>query len=399
MRHLSKHWAFVIVGLFACKPDPVIPPPDDPTPPDTSFFPGPSLTEEFVFNDIDLQNRYDMAHYCDQMVTRHAVVRDVDMQDGGLRWRCGDIPGFSGNNAGQEYCEYSVFSNGAVIDAASDIDQASPLYCVFTSVFNDTPGKDTELANALAAPENLGASVNDLSIVRMQKQGFNARSAATGLIGQCRASSSTLGDDRQAACFQAARKAFDAGDLVTFENLETACRNQDLTDEDRWAFAEFVGAKELTEGEEGFQQQREIISCMVSSPSDFGFLDPLQSDDTICGRTFRAGTECGCDWNPVPNSLDGFLFTEWLTPTNTVIPPECRLAKVGGVDYPHLMLCEVPAAEQTSLPTDAQFAQDLKGFCNERFGKKLGMFAPLRAIEIPGSCSADTEFCSAFTGQ
>ena len=400
MRLSSKSLGFVLLGLFACKPEaPPINPPDDPTPPENSFFPGPTLVGEMVFADVEVTNRYDVAHYCDQMVTRHAVVRAVDMVDGGLRWRCGDIPGNDG--LGQEYCEYSVFSNGAVITEASSIDQAAPLYCVFTSVFNDTPGKDNELAASLALPENLGAPVSDLSIVRMQQEGFNARSAADGLIGSCSTSSSTLGDERQAACFHAARLAFDANDLAAFEQIETACREQDLTDEDRWAFAQFVGVKELVEGEDGFQQQREITSCMISSPGEggFAFLDPLQSDDTICGRTFRAGTECGCSWSAIPESLDGFLFTEWLTPTNFEIPAECRLAKVGGVDYPHLMLCEVSAADAANLPNDAQFAQDLLGFCNERFGKKIGMLAPLRAIEIPGTCRADTEFCSAFTGQ
>jgi hypothetical protein len=396
----SRSLRFILLGLFACKPEVQLPPidlPDDPTPPETSFFPGPTLVGEMVFADVDGNIRYDVAHYCDQMVTRHAVVRAVDMVDGGLRWRCGDIPGNDGT--GQEYCEYSVFSNGAVITDASLIDQAEPLYCVFTSVFNDTPDKDPELAAALALPENLGAVVSDLSIVRMQQEGFNARIAANGLIDSCSTATSTLGDERQAACFNAARKAFDANDLVGFEQIETACRNQDLTDEDRWAFAQFVGVKEFVEGEDGFQQQREINSCMVAA-GDFGpFIDALQSDETICGRTFRAGTECGCSWNDIPESLDGFLFTEWLTPTNFEIPAECRLAKVGGVDYPHLMLCEVPAADAANLPNDAQFAQDLKSFCNERFGKKIGVLAPLRAIEIPGTCRADTEFCSAFTGQ
>ena len=404
MRLSSTSIGLLLFGLVACKPEapPIEPPIDpitDPTPPETSFFPGPTLVGEMVFADVDASNRYDLAHYCDQMVTRHEIVRALDMVDGGLRWRCGDIPGNDGANAGQEYCEYSVFSNGAVIDRASSIDQAEPLYCVFTSVFNDTPNKDDELAASLALPENLGAPVTDLSIVRMQKEGFNARSAANGLIDSCRSGSAPLNDERQAACFIAARAAFDAGDLAGFEQIETACRNQDLTDEDRWAFAEFVGVKEFVEGEEGFQQQREIAGCMVASPGGFGFLDALQSDDTICGRTFRAGTECGCDWSDVPESLDGFLFTEWLTPTNFEIPAECRFAKVGGVDYPHLMLCEVPAADAATLPNDALFANDLKGFCNERFGKKIGVLAPLRAIELPGTCSADTEFCSAFTGQ
>jgi hypothetical protein len=390
----------LLLGLFACPPapPPIDPPVTDPQPPDTSFFPGPTLSAELVFLDVDVSNRYDVAHYCDQMVTRHELVRALDLEDGSIRWRCGDIPGFSGESAGQEYCEYSAVSNGAVIDTAAAIDQASPFFCTFTSVFNDTPGRDQALLDALALPENLGATVTDIGVVRMQKEGFNARSAADGLIDACGNGFSEEQDQRQATCFHAARKAFDAGDLAAFEQIETACRNQDLTDNERWSFAKFVGVEELVEGQEGFEQIQEIAACMVASPSfsGFGQLDPLQSDDTICGRTFRAGQECGCDWSPIPNALDGFLFSDWITPTNPGNPPECRLANVDGQEYAHLMLCEVPAAEVAALPNDPAFANDLKGFCNERFGRKIGILAPLRAVEIPGTCSPNTQFCADF---
>jgi hypothetical protein len=156
----------------------------------------------------------------------------------------------------------------------------------------------------------------------MQKVDFNARSAADGLIEGCATASASLEDERQAACFQAVRQAFDAGDLARAGELELACRGLSLTKAANLERAAALGLRQLSEGEGGFDPQREIISCMIASP-----------DDGAGGGGARGGA----------------------------------------------------------------FAQDLKAFCNERFGLKLGMLAPLRAVEIPGSCSAGTEFCAAFT--
>lgn len=377
-----------------CEPvEPPLQPEPEPKPkpkPNPNEVEPPALPDD-AFEFTKISTTFDQAVYCDQMVNRNAIVREIDMVDGTITWRCGDVEGIEGEQRGLEYCEYMAVSGGSRIDSISQLGE-EPLYCFFTAVFNDTFGKDQLLAEALAAPENFGVPT-DPGIVRMQKVGFNARSAADGLINFCSTFPETLDQVRQAACAQASIAAEAAGDSARAQQLRDACRGRDLSNNATFAAAEALGARVLTEGEPGFQQQREIIGCIVSNTF-------LNADTTICGRTFRAGTECGCDWSPVPNALDGFLFGEWITPTNPGTPPECRLAKVDGQDYPHLMLCEVPEAEVAALRTDPDFAifsNNLQKFCDARFGQKLAIQAPLRAIEIEGSCSAETEFCAAFT--
>ena len=111
---------------------------------DGNFLPGdacmpicenPPKEDTFLFSDVD--NLFDTAEYCDAMVTRHAAARAVDLEDGNLRWRCGDVTGISPSQYGQEYCEYFAFANGGRVDAAAGLSLTEPSYCVFTAVFSD----------------------------------------------------------------------------------------------------------------------------------------------------------------------------------------------------------------------------------------------------------------------
>jgi hypothetical protein len=343
----------------------------------------------------EVETLYDQADYCQELVARHARVRDLDMQEGTITWRCGDVKGLDRDERGLEYCEYMAVSEGQRVDQLSAANPDAPLYCLFTSVFSDALVSDDALATALAAPENFGA-VTDPTLVRMQRVGFNARAAADGLIAACREFPPDAERQRLSACFLSALEAERSGDVNALEKIDAACRLPGLGDDEVFAEAEALGVRVLAEGEPGFQEQSEVASCLLSSSEDFFTI--MNADNTICGRTARAGTECGCDWGAIPEALDGFLFTEWLTPKINALPPECRRAKVNGEDYNQLMLCEVPAEEIAALSQDERQANNLQGFCDTRFGQKLAVKAPIRAIEIAGSCRTDTEFCAAFSG-
>lgn len=366
----------------------------------------PPVEDTFLFSEVEFV--FDLARYCDQMVTRHAVVHALDLQDGGLRWRCGDVTGISPNQYGQEYCEYVALVNGQQVSIMSAVGDNDQLVCMFTSVFNDSQAVQAGLAAALAQPENLGTPLSNASLVRMQNS-FNSKGAADALINDCSGLNDRLEEIRQVACYQAFKEALDAGDVARANQLEALCRvpgpilTGSSAAEERFQTVQQLGARVLTEGEAGFQTQREIIGCVATERGGGVFF--RNSDTNICGRTFRAGLECGCDFGFLPDNgpapgtpgaLDGFLFSTWFTPENDRNPPECRLAKVNGRDYPHLMLCEVPAQEIPEIRAHPVYSTDLKGFCNDRFGKNLGILAPLSNIRIPGSCSTNTEFCEDF---
>lgn len=389
-RALRTLSAMLWMGLAACDPETPPPPPEPEPEPEPELRRLPSA--EITF--LEVESDYDQADYCQELTKRHAVVRDLDMVDGDITWRCGDVKGVQGQERGLEYCEYMAVSNGNRVDQLAQAAADQPLFCLFTSVFEDSFEDDQRLANALALPENLGA-VTDPALVRMTKVGFNARSAADGLIDACGQSQVSTANIRNAACFLAALEAEQAGDLELTARIDAACREVNLDNDEVFAAAEALGVTVRAEGDAGFQEQSEIASCLFSSQDPFFTI--TNADNTICGRTLRAGSECGCDWNAIPTELPGFLFTEWLTPDIQALPPECRRAKVDGADYDHLMICEVPQAEVEALAQDPVASADLQAFCDTRFGQKIAVRAPLRALQLPGSCRGNTEFCTAFT--
>jgi cysteine-rich repeat protein len=366
---------------------------------DGNFVPGDSCGPdcqnppvEDVFTLDDVVSLFDLAEYCDGMTTRHAVVHQKDSVDNNLRWRCGDVTDIDPTDYGQEYCEYSAVSNGSKINAGSQIG-ANGFSCLFTSVFNDEPSLDNQLKQDLALAVNLGSPVTDTSLVRMQRS-VNSRGAAIGLINDCSTMPGDTNEVRQVACYQAFDAARDAGDTAKANQLRSICNNQDLTNNTTFAQAQALGAVIPVEGDAGFEKHREIRAC-VATPRGGGLFF-RNSDSNICGRSFRASNECSCSFNPVPNAVIGFEFTIWFTPENNTIPAECRPAKIGGQDSKNMLICTVPAQEIPQIKTSTKYQNDLTGFCNDRFGKNLGMLAPLSALDAAGTCQTTSGFCGSF---
>lgn len=198
---------------------------------------------------------------------------------------------------------------------------------------------------------------------------------------------------RQTACYQAFDAARDAGDTTTADQLRTICRGQDLNDPAIFAQAQALGVVIPVEGDAGFEKHREIRAC-VSTPRGGGLFF-RNSDSNICGRAFRAQNECQCSFIPVPAAVTGFDFSIWFTAENDTIPAECRPAKIGGQDSTQLLICDVPAQELPEIEASPVYQNDLKGFCNDRFGKNIGMLAPLSALD-GGTCQTATGFCGSF---
>jgi hypothetical protein len=345
------------------------------------------------------QNSYEMAAQCDQTLAVHAAVRPFDVADGSIRWKCGDVDGVTsfdkdGNpisDRGQEYCEYMAISSGRPIrqieDATPGADGSPALQCFFTGVFRDNdPARDAALAAALADPANLGAPLPSPAVARMTK-GFNSRGAAIQLISDCSNAAELPDEDRQTACY-----------LASVENpakaaeLRAACAGVDLSDEAAWAKAQALGAKLLEPTDAGFERQRDVTGCVATKRAKGSTF--RNSDPMICGRVFRAEEECGCGFNDLPDALEGFLMTGWASDR---LPQGCRHAKVDGQDYPHLVVCDVPASEAADLQFQPEFSGDLQAFCNVRFGRDIAMRAPIRAVEQAGTCRRDTAFCAEFS--
>ncbi len=365
---------------------------------DGNFLPGdtcdpicqhPPIEDAFTFNMVVVL--FDLAEYCDGMTTRHAVVHALDAQDNNLRWRCGDVTGISPANYGQEFCEYSAVKNGARITSATQIGAGS-FSCLFTSVFNDATGLDTMHQQQLALAANLGIPVTDVSLVRMQR-GINSRSAATALIGDCSNLGGNTNEGRQVACYRAFDAARDAGDTARADQQRAICRGNDLTNNATFAQAQALGAVVPVEGDADFEKHREMQGC-VATPRGGGIF-ARNSEANICGRAFRAGNECQCSFMDIPAAVVGFEFSTWFTPENDTFPPECRPAQVNGQDSRHLMICDVPAREVPEIQASALYRDDLTGFCNDRFGKNLGIVAPLDALNA-GTCNLTAAFCGSF---
>ncbi len=110
----------------------------------------------------------------------------------------------------------------------------------------------------------------------------------------------------------------------------------------------------------------------------------------ICSRTFRSASECSCKFNAVPAAVNGFPFVGWV---DEQIPSGCRLAKVGGEDYPFLVICDVSAQEVSDIPLNANWSRNVGNFCKDRFAKDLVLTLPLRDLQKTGSCAETAGFC------
>jgi hypothetical protein len=123
---------------------------------------------------------YALAVTCSRLFKRHEVVHDVDLQLGTIRWGCGDVPGVTDPDLGQEYCEYKAIQNGKIAAKPADIvPGGGKVSCVFTGVFRDvTPAITAKLQAAMADPANLGKPAAEAKTVTMTGP-FNSRGAAT----------------------------------------------------------------------------------------------------------------------------------------------------------------------------------------------------------------------------
>jgi hypothetical protein len=400
-------------------------------------------------------NLFDQSEVCSLILKRHAGVRDVDLRDGDIRWNCADVPGvtsldlakcqaskkalsdfkssLSGKKPtqadkdkiasladdanrqcqgyGQEYCEYHAVANGSSI---TKLDQANGkgFACVFTSVFQDAQPKD-DLSAAMSDAKNLGVKA-DATVVQMQV-GFNSNGAATALIRDCRSQSNAdlqvadertgemrnrtaaekaatqkalVDEPRQAACWMAAN-----ADASKHDQLMKLCKSVDLSNDANWKKVEAAGVKVSAAGDADYEAQRDLAACLGSKRA--GGVIWRNSDNMICGRTMRASGECGCDFDPIPDAFNGFILAGW---TNDQLPTGCRYAQVGGADFQNIAICQVAQSEIDDLDGTPQ-ANDLQGFCHDRFSKDIVMKAPVRAaLEKKGSCSSAPGFCAEYEG-
>jgi hypothetical protein len=335
---------------------------------------------------------FDQAGVCDNIFKRHAAIRESDMKDGLLRWACGDVPGVTGPDLGQEYCEYHASSGGKLVTKASDVAGAK-LECVFTAVYADVKSAVTEtakyaktLADAMADKANLGVAADPQ--LTLMKVGFNSRGAATALIHDCEHNANAAPPDevRQAACYDAWIHEADAG---VKKQLETECRGKNLTLDPNWQKVAALGAKVATPADANYDAQHDIAACLRTKAAKG--VTWRNSDPMICTRVSRATNECKVDFAPIPDAVEGFTFTGW---TNRSLPAGCRFAQVDGKDYPHLVICEASSGDMDDLDTNAAWQGDLQQFCHDRFANDLVMQAPLRALQKSGT--TDGPFCQLY---
>ena len=335
---------------------------------------------------------FDQAGVCDAVFQRHAAIRESDMRDGLLRWECGDVPGVTGTDLGQEYCEYRATSGGKVVARTSELKDGK-LACLFTAVYADVKSTDAEttkygktLADALADPANLGAAADpELPVMKV---GFNSRSAATSLIHDCEhnANGAPADEARQAACYDAFVHEKDAKKKA---QLQTACRGKNLTPDAAFQKVQALGVKVAVPGDANYEFQRDIAACLRTKAAKG--VTWRNSDPMICARVSRAVHECKVDFAPIPDTIEGFTFTGW---TNRAIPAGCRYAKVDGKDYAHLVICEASSADVDDLDTNPAWKDNLQQFCHDRFANDLVMQAPIRALQRSGT--QDGAFCKLF---
>lgn len=361
----------------------------------------PESTEDNVVP-AGVTTTYDLAALCDGNIKRHVGIDALDNTEGVVRWQGGDRDGVEWSEGedpmdsyGQEYTEFYAVQNGKRVDALASVDAAKPLYCFFTSKYYDFDGKsgvitqkDKDLAKELSKKENFGVAF-DPALVRM-KDSVNSRNAATTLVVDAMNAEKSLNDERQAACFQAAQK-----NKKKAASLKKACRGIDLANEANWAKVTKLGAKIPAMKDATYEDHKNLVSCLAVDRLASGGVQWRSSDPRIAEKVFRANNDCSCEYSGLPTAVVGFTQGTW---TSDNLPAGCRRALVGGKEDPQLTICTVPEGEQSDLELNLDAAEDLMGFCNERFGKDIVMKAPLRAIEKKGSCKSDgSAFCEAWT--
>jgi hypothetical protein len=329
---------------------------------------------------------FGLAESCSRLFKRHASLRPLDLDQGLIRWGCGDVPGVTEPDFGQEYCEYQAVQNGKSVRKAADL-TTGKVSCVFTAVFTGA-GQAPRLKAAMADPANLGVTPATDGIVQMQK-GFNSRSAATTLVSDCSrqpAAAEATRRQRVTAIFLAYAKG--GPNAARLKEIGTMTSISDAA----WQEAQALGVKIAAPGDADLDEQRDITSCMSVRGAGVAWRN---SDPMICARVNRSAGECSCRFGAVPSSLQGFPFSGWV---DDQIPTSCRLAKVDGADYPFIAICDLTDQEVSDLPLNPAHARSLQSFCHDRFGTDIVMKIPLRPLQQTGTCSNSAGFCEEYMG-
>jgi hypothetical protein len=335
---------------------------------------------------VDPSGSFALAESCSRLFKRHASLRPLDLEQGLIRWGCGDVPGVTEPDFGQEYCEYQAVQNGKTVRKAADL-TTGKVSCVFTGVFTGA-GQAPRLKAAMADPANLGVTPAADGVVQMQK-GFNSRGAATTLVRDCSrqpAASDATRRQRVTAIFTAYAKGGPSAARLKEIGMMTSISDA------AWQEAESLGAKIAVAGDADLDEQRDIASCMQVRGAGVAWRN---SDPMICARVNRSAGECSCRFGAVPTTLQGFPFSGWV---DDHIPASCRLAKVDGADYPFIAICDLTDQEVADLPLNPAHARSIQSFCHDRFGTDIVMKIPLRGLQESGTCNTSTTFCADYMG-
>jgi hypothetical protein len=372
---------------------------------------------------------FEQVKVCDNLFKDRAAFRDADLEEGVLRWKCGDVDGVSiskcesnlallaaeekkgsvtearrealsecGNGYGQEYCEYNAVAKGNIVNAvksAKALKDTDVVQCVFTSVQSDFKGK---LGSPEAFADDLASKLKSQLIsaeripegrVAGMKQGVNSRGAADTLIEDC-ANLAKTGEktfakdaDRQVLCYNAWSKA-KAADKT---KLEKACKGVDLSNDANWAKVG-IPATALTDAD------RDLSSCTMVLNAENGGVSWRNSDPTICARSYRAARECNVNFKKIGSvapTFAGFSMQGW-TNRNT-LPTGCKYASLENAPYANVVLCTAGAQDVKNYRTQKKPLQTL---CRDKFGVNVAMQAPIGALANLSAAKEETPFCKAF---
>lgn len=373
---------------------------------------------------------FEQVKTCDNLFKDRAAFRDADLQEGVLRWKCGDVDGVSiskcednlallaaeeakgsvtqerrqalsecGNGYGQEYCEYNAVSKGNVVNgvkSAKDLKDADVVQCVFTSVHSDFEGTlgdpqafSMDLAKKLE-PQLVSASRTPEGRVAGMKQGVNSRGAADTLINDC-ANLAKGGEqtyakdaDRQVLCYNAWSKASSPADKAKYE---TACKGVDLSNEANWKKTGLT-ATELTDAD------HDLASCTMVLHAKNGGVSWRNSDPTICARSYRAARECNVDFKQIGQvapTFAGFSMQGWTN--RATLPTGCKYSTIDGNPYANVVVCTAGAQDVKNYRTQKKPLQTL---CRDKFGVNVAMQAPIGALANLGAAKEESPFCKAF---
>ncbi len=356
---------------------------------------------------------FEQAPVSDAIIRRHRATRERDLRDGVVRWTCRDVPGVSGADSGQEYCEYAAVNNrGKAVETLSDLQVDDSLSCLFTSIFSDvrdlpasrsgagskepTAEYRRAIARALASHNNIG-SVPDERLVMMTRS-TNSRALATEFVAACsvdadkvKPGESMIAMQRLAACYRTT-----LGSPARASHLIELCDGTDLGESDSqlWRIAEESGVKLAKVGDEAFEHERDIAASLRTATA--AGVPWRNSDVRICSYVARLADECGVRFGAVPTEMEGFRFTGW----SGKLPPACRYAElddvadIDGLEVEQLVICDFSREEVRELPFNRAWSADVQRACRERFAGELLLEAPLRALTAPRPVPRlESEFC------